>query len=148
MSPNVPAGTVPHKRQRHGLTPAKRAIRKYGTGALDQRTTEARQIAYWKSRLVDDLGGLDAISTQQLTMIELAATQLVLLRMIDGWIFEKPEERVFRRRDRTMYPLTKERQRIADSLARYLAQLGMDRAAPTLTLEAYVEAEYEAEVDG
>jgi hypothetical protein len=119
----------PQKRQRHGLTPAKKAVRKYGTGALDQRTTEARELARWKAALVEDLGGVDVISTQQETLIELAARQIVLLHLIDNWVFAAPEQRVFRKRSKTVYPLTKERQRIADALARYMAQLGMDRRA-------------------
>ena len=38
MSEQQTTDEQPQKRQRHGLTPAKKAIRKYGTGALDQRT--------------------------------------------------------------------------------------------------------------
>jgi hypothetical protein len=119
----------PQKRQQHGLTPAKKALKKHGTGALDQRTTEAKELARWKDALVEDLGGPDQISTQQETLIELAARQIVLLHLIDNWVFAAPDQRVFRKRDKTVYALTKERQRIADGLARYMAQLGMDRKA-------------------
>jgi hypothetical protein len=120
----------PQKRQRHGLTPATKAVKKYGTGALDQRTTEAKELARWKTALVEDLGGRDVISTQQETLIELAARQIVLLHLIDNWVFAAPDQRVFRKRDKTVYALTKERQRIADGLARYLSQLGMDKVSP------------------
>ncbi len=135
----------PQKRQQHGLTPAKRAVKKHGVGALDQRTTEAKELARWRTALVDDLGGPDEISTQQETLIELAARQIVLLHLIDNWVFAEPESRVFRKRDKTVYALTKERQRIADGLARYLAQLGMERVARKGRDLATWQAEFEAE---
>jgi len=142
------AETKPQPRQQHGLTPAKKVLRKYGTAALDQRTTEAKELARWKANLVSDLGGLEVISTAQETLIELAARQIVLLHLIDNWIFEKPEERVFRKRDKTVYALTKERQRIADALARYLTTLGLERVKPKGRDLAEWQAEFEAEVDG
>lgn len=130
VSEHGAAETKPQTRQRHGLTPAKRVLRKYGTAALDQRTTEAKELARWKAALVSDLGGFEVISTAQETLIELAARQIVLLHLIDNWIFADPEQRVFRRRDKTVYPLTRERQKIADALARYLTTLGLERVKP------------------
>ncbi len=145
MSEHGAAETKPQTRQQHGLTPAKKVLRKYGTAALDQRTTEAKELARWKAALVSDLGGLEVISTAQETLIELAARQIVLLHLIDNWIFADPEQRVFRRRDKTVYPLTRERQKIADALARYLTTLGLERVKPKGRDLAAWQAEYAAE---
>jgi hypothetical protein len=105
-------------------------MREYGLAALDQRTAEAKNIASWRERLVHDLGGPENISTQQATLIDLAARQKVLIDGIDNWLFSKPEERVFRRRDRSLYPIISERQSLVNALARFMAQLGFDKHVP------------------
>ena len=56
--------------RKHGLHSLKRAVSTLGSRRLDQRTTVARALAGWRSDLIADLGGLDAVSTQELALIE------------------------------------------------------------------------------
>jgi hypothetical protein len=87
------------------------------------------------------MGGIDSVSAQQLTVIEQCARVRVLLNAIDAWIFEQPS-RAMNKSKRTVSPVVLQRQKLADSLVRYLSLLGLERKAETLTLEAYVEGTY------
>jgi hypothetical protein len=94
--------------------------------------------------LIADLGGDENISTQQRALIELASTSKLLLGSIDAWILSQP--RLFTR-NKTLLPVIRERQMIADGLACYLAQLGLERRSvealqtpkPENSLAAHVE---------
>src|SRR5437879_1399335 len=56
----------------HGLYQLKRAVRELGGRVLDRRTGVGRALAEWRDALVADLGGADAVSTQQLALVDLA----------------------------------------------------------------------------
>jgi len=78
-----------------------------------------------------DLGGEENISTQQRTLIELISTSKLLLGSIDAWILTQP---TLFTRNKTLLPVIRERQMIADGLARYLAQLGLERRSKQIDL--------------
>ena len=133
----------------HGLSNKLTSLREQGTTGLDGRSREAREIVAWQQALVTDLGGPDAISTAQYELLEQAARSRLILRAIDGWLFEKLAKHgpnaVVHGRDRRLYPIVSERIRVADSLMRTLEKLGLERRSPPApTLEAYVEEAYGA----
>ena len=70
--------------RKHGLSSAKLALREYGVKAIDARTKAARELAGWTAGVVADLGGEDAISAQQRTVIELAGRTRFLLNATDA----------------------------------------------------------------
>ena len=110
--------------QTHGLNTMKRAVKRLGNRAIDMRTKAGRALSQWRRDLIDDLGGIEAISTQQLALIELALRQKLLLDSIDAWLLT---QELVSKRSRTLIKVLKERQQLADALAKYLTQLGLER---------------------
>jgi hypothetical protein len=127
---------------RHGLTTLRRTVEALGGRLLDGRTTLAKQLAAWRADLVQDLGA--DVSTQQAAVIDLAVRTKMLLDSIDAWLLVQPS--LVNARKRALIPVVKERQTLADALARYLGQLGLDRRAkPVPDLSAYLVAREEVD---
>jgi len=64
-------------------------------------------------------------SAQQLAIVDLAGKQKILLGSIDSCLFTQPS--LVNSRKRSVIPVVLQRQALADSLVRYLAQLGLER---------------------
>ena len=120
--------------RRHGFTEAKAAIQRWGERsiheALDGRTRTGRALIAWRDALVEDLGGLEVVSAMQLQLVELACRQKLLLDSIDGWLLQ--QDSLVNKRDRKLFNVVKERQTVANALASYLGQLGLERVAPVI----------------
>ncbi len=140
MTAAKPSGNGKRDYQKHGLTTAKQALRTWGERAIDGRTSQGKTLGAWTAALVEDLGGFDNISAQRLTIIDLAAKTKILLDGIDTWLFQQPS--LVNKRDRKLFAVVKDRQALADSLARYMGQLGLDRRAKVLDLGDYVVETY------
>lgn len=123
--------------RKHGLTVLKRAVNSLGNRAIDKRTATGRALAKWRQDLIQDLGG--DVSTQQSTIVDLAVKSKLLLDSIDVWLLT--QESLVNKRKKALIPVVKERQALADGLARYLAQLGLERRVKQLTLEQLLEEE-------
>jgi len=78
------------------------------------------------------LGGLDAVSTQEKAVIELAVKTKLLLDSIDAWLLTQPS--LVNARRRTLLPVVVQRQQLADALARYMNMLGLKRRGERLDL--------------
>ncbi len=74
---------------RHGLTTAKRAISEYGSRSIDKRTKAGRALTELTDAIVRDLGGEQAISAQQATLIELCSRTKLLLDGVDAWLLSQ-----------------------------------------------------------
>jgi len=62
---------------KHGLYTLQTALQTLGSRALPtKRSALGRELRAWRDGLVADLGGPDAVSTQQLALIEKAVTDL------------------------------------------------------------------------
>jgi len=116
---------------RHGLSRMKKAVSRLGSRAIDGRYRVSKALAQWRNELIQDLGGEESISTQQRTIIELASTSKLLLGSIDAWLLSQPS--LFTRK-KTLLPVVLQRQTLADGLARYLGQLGLQRRVKTPSL--------------
>ena len=126
---------------KHSLSTLKRAARELGGRTLDGRTSVGRALAEWKARLIDDLGGSGAISTQQAAIIELAVKTKLLLDSVDAWLLS--QSTLINTRRRSLWPVVRERQALADALARYMTLLGLERRrAPIKSLDTYVAEKY------
>ena len=102
---------------------------------IDHRTATGRMLATLKADLVRDLGG--DVSVQQATIIDLAVKQRLLLDSIDAWLLTQAS--LVDVEKRALIPVVRDRQYVADALARYLSMLGLDRkAAPVEDLDAYL----------
>jgi hypothetical protein len=123
---------------KHGLTTLKRAVNSIGNRVIDRRTVTGRALAQWRKDLIRDIGGDP--STQELALVDLAVKTKLLLDSADAWLLSQPS--LIDKRKRCFLPAAKERQAFADSLARYLSQLGMKRVKKEVTLQDYVREHY------
>jgi hypothetical protein len=80
-------------------------------------------------------------STQQKTIINLIAKQKLLLDSVDAWLLTRP---LIDRPSKALIPIVRERQTLADSLARYRGQLGLERRSKIKTLKELLEDEADA----
>jgi hypothetical protein len=112
-----------------------------GGRTIDRRTTLGKALAEWRHELIRDLGGPDAISTQERAIVDLAVRTKLLLESIDAWLLTQPS--LVNKRTRALLPVVRERQQLADGLSRYLQALGLERRAkPALSLNEYLESKY------
>jgi hypothetical protein len=108
-----------------------------GKRAVDRRTTEGRALARWRAELIRDLGGEENLSTQRKALVELVCRDRFLLDAVDGWLLS--QETFINRRRRALFPIVLEREKLADALARRLAQLGLERVPkPVPTIAQYL----------
>jgi tetratricopeptide (TPR) repeat protein len=87
-----------------------------------------------------DLGGDSAISAAQRTLVDVAIRTRLYLDHVDAFLMEQPTLVVRRKRNRHhLMPLVEQRLRLADSLARVLGQLGLERRQkPPIDLTQYL----------
>jgi hypothetical protein len=118
----------------------KSALRRLGPRTIDRRTSLGKHLAAWRADLLADLGGEGALSTQQRALVDVIVRQKLLLESVDAWLLIQPS--LVNGRKRALLPLlpvVRERQGLADSLARYLVQLGLERRAkPVPSLDDYL----------
>lgn len=137
------SGPPGHRRREvHGLGTMRRALVELGSRAfLDGRTRIAKALAAWRSDLVADLGGPEALSTQRALLVDLVVKQKLLVDSIDAWLLARSESLIDG--EKALLPVVRERQALADGLARYLAALGLERREPEpRSLAAYLAERY------
>jgi len=106
-----------------------------GTKRLDQRSAVAVAARRFTADLTADLGGDP--TRAQATLIELAARTWIMVEALDDWLMRQPS--LVLHRKRTVVPVLLQRQQLADSLARTLERLGLDRKARDVTdLQTYL----------
>src|SRR5262245_19459612 len=124
-------------RRKHGLNSLKKAWSQLGNRAIDGRSPAGVALRKWRRDLIADLGGDDAVSTQQLALVDLAVKSKLLLDSIDTWLLTPPT--LVNARKRSLIPVVLQRQTLADGLARYLSQLGLVRRHKVKTLAEVLE---------
>jgi hypothetical protein len=125
----------------HGLSALKRVVSARSIRELDHRTAAVKDLNAWKSSLLNDLGGAENVSTQRLAIVDVACRTWLYLNHVDCWLMQ--QESLINKRARKILPIVRERQQLADSLARLLLQLGLDRVAKRVgTLEEHIEETY------
>jgi len=106
----------------------KRQLIDLGSRAIDGRSSVGVALRTSREDLVNDLGGKDAISIQQETLIELAARSKIMLDSIDNWILGQPS--LINARKKTVLSVVQQRQTISDGLLRLMKELGVRRIEP------------------
>ncbi len=127
-------------RTRTGLRALKSRVTVRGLAAIDRRTTAARTLLDFRRELLDDLGGEPSISAARLALVDMAVRTRLYLDHVDAFLMSQPTLIIKRARLRgRLLPLVEQRQRLAESLARLLGQLGLERrtSAP-LDLREYL----------
>jgi hypothetical protein len=97
-----------------------------------------RALAKWRLDLIQDLGG--DVSTQQSALVDLAVKSKLLLDSLDAWLLT--QDSLINKRKKSVLPVVRERQTLADGLARYLSMLGLERRSKEVSLSDYVKAKY------
>lgn len=110
-----------------GLIVLKRAVNGLGNRVIDRRTATGKALAKWRADLVQDLGGESEVSTQQAALVDLAVKSKLLLDSVDTWLLIQPS--LVNSRKKSLLPVVRERQQLADGLAKYLGMLGLRRVA-------------------
>lgn len=122
---------------RHGLNVLKARVKVRGLTSIDRRTAAARALLAWREELLADLGGREAVSAQQFTLVELATRTKLYVDSLDAWIVE--QHSLVNARKRAVLPVVRERQQLVDSLVRILTSLGLERRAkPVPNLRDYI----------
>ncbi len=122
---------------KHGLHSMKRTIKELGTRAIDGRSKVGRALMEWRAEIIADLGGPEAVTTAQEQVIELAVRTKLMLDSIDAYVLENG--RLVNKKKRCLFPVVKERQQLADGLARYLNLIGLERRSkPVQSLTQYL----------
>lgn len=122
----------PRSYHKHGLYTVKRAVKEVGLKAVDGRSAVGRALSQWRADLIRDLGGKDSISTQQEALVDLAVKSKLLLDSVDVWLLQQLS--LVNKRKKSLLPVVRERQQLADGLARYLGQLGLEKRVKVKTL--------------
>src|SRR5262245_27274096 len=133
----APRGSRNH--QSHGLISMKNALIRSKQVRLDMRFRTGKALVRWRLDLVADLGGEDAISTQQAALIELCVRSKLVIDTIDNWILS--QDNLVNKSKKAVIPVVIQRQSLADGLARYLAQLGLERRVKQKTLDEILSEE-------
>src|SRR5215207_6985367 len=75
---------------KHGLTTLKKTVKQLGNRVIDKRTTTGRELAKWRNDLIEDLGGLDNVSAQQRTLVDIIVITKLLHDSATAWILSQP----------------------------------------------------------
>jgi len=126
--------------QKHGLTALKKAVKELGTGALDGRTSIAKELAEECRELVNALGGEGEVSPQERALVEMIAQKRVRRKIASQWALLN-RNRLFNKKKMKFAPIALELEQLEESEARLLDKLGLKRRArPTPSLQDYLAA--------
>ena len=130
--PNAPYNRRPGNRnaEKHGLSRLKRAVSTLGRRTIDRRTTIGRALAAWRSELLTDLGGIEAVSTQELALVEEAVKTKLILDSVDAWLLQQPT--LINKRVRGVLPAVRDRQALVSTLRGLLSDLGLKRRSKAM----------------
>jgi hypothetical protein len=113
---------------RHALTPILNAARALDDNWIDALGDVGTALRAWRTDLIHSLGGEATVSTQERAVIELASKTYLLLESVDRWLLAQPS--LIHKKRRALFPIVLQRQQLADSLSRYMGQLGLQRRSP------------------
>lgn len=92
-----------------------------------------------RASLIADLGGIEACTTAQLGLVELALRTWCLLDAADAFLLSLPS--IVDKRHRRVWQVVRDRSAMATQLQSLLRDLGLERRAkPVLDLQSYIAA--------
>jgi hypothetical protein len=133
--------STPRPYSRHGLNPIRRRVMVEGLVAVDKRGASARLLVEWRRDLVADLGGEGAVTAQQRALVEVAARTKLYVDHLDAFLMQ--QRSLVNKTRKTALPVLLQRQALADSLAKHLNMLGLERRSkPVPSLDEYLASSY------
>jgi len=121
---NTPKATI--RGPRSGL----KALKARGMAAVDGRSVAAKSVKAWRSSLIRDLGGVEAVSAQKQALVDAACRTQLLLTYVDAFLLSLPS--IVNRRTRSCFPIVQQRMALEGSLTRSLAALGLERQGASI----------------
>src|SRR5438874_10042 len=123
-----------------GIYALRNAVLTLGSRALPPKSTAlGRALHEWREALLADLGGVEAVSTQQLALVDLAVRTKLLADSVDA--YELAMSSPVNRQRRCLHPVVRERQALVGQLQSILRDLGLERRVrPVPDLAAYLAA--------
>ncbi len=101
-----------------------------------------KELQDWQAALIHDLGGEANLSAMQRSVVELATRTHLLLSSIDRWLLAQPS--LIHKSKRQLFPVVLQRQQLADALARYMNQLGLEKRVQSVPdLQTYLQEKSE-----
>src|SRR5689334_18458577 len=76
--------------KKHTLPAARRALKEFGLRAIDGRSTVGVAIREFRTDITADLGGIDVLSVQEKTIVDILIREKLMLDSIDAWILDRP----------------------------------------------------------
>jgi hypothetical protein len=101
-----------------------------------------------RQEMLEDLGGAEGVSATQRALLDASVGSLIVLQSIDAYLFRlAAQDGLVNKRSRRAFAVVADRMRVADSLARQLTTLGLERKAkPAQDLNSLVD-KYSAPTD-
>ncbi|WP_447979025.1 hypothetical protein [Candidatus Nitrospira bockiana] len=124
---------------RHGLHALESALKTVSTEEnwVKDLGEVGQALQAWREAIIQDLGGEENISAMERSIVELATKTHLLLSSIDRFLLQ--QDSLIHKTKRQLFPVVVQRQQLADSLARYMNQLGLKRRPkPTSSLGDYL----------
>jgi len=108
---------------------------------IDGRSRVAHALDHFRNDLIRDLGGPEAVTQQQRVIVDLAVRTHLMVQSIDNYILNL--DYLVQRKKKALWPVVRERTVLADSLARYMSMLGLERREKLVpSLEKYLQETY------
>ena len=99
----------------------------------------------WRRDVLADLGGPQQVSAARLALLDAAVGSVIILHSLDAFLFGMATEQgLASRKYRRAFPIVADRMRVADSLARQLQALGLERVPQPVTSLDAIRQRYEA----
>ncbi len=142
---------APQRRAKRPYNPSGQHVVAKAVPYLVQRVTDPsvpdetltpleRAVRGWRLEILEDLGG-DAVSAAKRAVLDAAVGSKIILSSLDSFLFDLAGSGrgMVNRRGRYAYRIVNDRMRVADSLVKQLAALGLDRVErPPLDLTQYL----------
>jgi hypothetical protein len=99
-----------------------------------------RTVRGWRTEILEDLGG-DTVSAARRTVLDAAVGSKIVLSSLDAFLFQLASSGrgMVNRQRRHAFQIVHDRMRVADSLVKQLATLGLDRVErPPVDLGTYL----------
>ena len=131
-----------------GVNTIKRALpdllRRIDDPAITDLTPVESAAREWKENVVRDLGGSTTITATKLALVISATGSWIMLSTIDRYILDlAATQGLVSRKHRKAWPVVETRARLAESFARQLQMIGLEKqSAPPMDLNRYIAERY------
>ena len=127
MTPSKSTEKRPY--QRSGLYAVQNTLKAIGDhdNWIDSLGEVGLELKAFQSAIIADMGGDEHISAMERSIIDLATKTYLMLQSVDRFLLE--QKSLVNKSKRQLFPVVLQRQTLADSLSRYMQQLGLKRRA-------------------